>query len=110
MLKYLHNFIKAGLTKVWVMVVITHTNVNKSRQVKASPDECRQVQADENKSRQVQIDEVSLALFSKIIKLHRHRQLILAALTTSEVLWNAITATMAPDLFQAGVMAFSETI
>ncbi|KAG1877468.1 hypothetical protein F4604DRAFT_1680134 [Suillus subluteus] len=34
----------------------------------------------------------------------------LAALTTSEVLWNAITATVAPDLFQAGVTAFSETI
>ncbi|KAG1866102.1 hypothetical protein F4604DRAFT_1905032 [Suillus subluteus] len=34
----------------------------------------------------------------------------LAALTTSEVLWNAITATVAPDLFQAGVTTFSETI
>lgn len=34
----------------------------------------------------------------------------LAALTTSEVLWNAITATVAPDLFQAGVTAFSEII
>jgi hypothetical protein len=27
----------------------------------------------------------------------------LTALTTSEVLWNAITAVVAPDLFQAGV-------
>ncbi|KAG2335325.1 hypothetical protein BDR05DRAFT_1006942 [Suillus weaverae] len=34
----------------------------------------------------------------------------LAALTTSEVLWNAITTTVAPDLFQAGVTAFSEII
>ncbi|KAG1764500.1 hypothetical protein EV702DRAFT_1051329 [Suillus placidus] len=34
----------------------------------------------------------------------------LAALRTSEVLWNAITATVAPDLFQAGVTAFSEII
>ncbi|KAG1725090.1 hypothetical protein EDB19DRAFT_1644200, partial [Suillus lakei] len=34
----------------------------------------------------------------------------LTALTTSEVLWNAITAVVAPDLFQAGVSAFSEVI
>ncbi|KAG1771914.1 hypothetical protein EV702DRAFT_1201789 [Suillus placidus] len=34
----------------------------------------------------------------------------LAALTTSEVLWNAITAVVAPDLFQAGILAFSEVI
>ncbi|KAG1742099.1 hypothetical protein EDB19DRAFT_1907563 [Suillus lakei] len=34
----------------------------------------------------------------------------LAALRTSEVLWNVITATVAPDLFQAGVSSFSEVI
>ncbi|KAG1893225.1 uncharacterized protein F5891DRAFT_1196677 [Suillus fuscotomentosus] len=34
----------------------------------------------------------------------------MAALTTSEVLWNAITAVVAPDLFQAGISAFCEVI
>ncbi|KAG1841517.1 hypothetical protein F4604DRAFT_1598138 [Suillus subluteus] len=34
----------------------------------------------------------------------------LAALTSSEVLWNSITTVVAPDLFQAGVLAFSEVI
>ncbi|KAG1819829.1 uncharacterized protein BJ212DRAFT_1298236 [Suillus subaureus] len=34
----------------------------------------------------------------------------MAALTTSGVLWNAITAVVAPDLFQASISAFSEVI
>ncbi|KAG2115297.1 uncharacterized protein F5147DRAFT_769754 [Suillus discolor] len=34
----------------------------------------------------------------------------LAALTISEVLWNTITRVVAPDLFQAGISAFSEVI